>query len=65
MVRAARILTQDIRPLSTRDFGGGDTVYSATVTGKLGLFSAELKWETVIFIDADTIVRYPLDALTR
>lgn len=60
------ILTQDIRPLSTRDFGGGDTVYSATVTGKLGLFSAEFKkWETVIFIDADTIVRYPLDALTR
>jgi len=44
----------------------GPLSYSATVTAKLFLFSIEFKrWDAVVFVDADCIVRSSLDALTR
>jgi len=64
--REKRILIRQAEPLSAKGLGSWQGSYSSSVTSKLRLFSTEFKkWKTVIFVDADCIVRYPLDALTE
>ena len=64
--RRKRILIKEVKPHCGRESGNNGLLYPATVTSKLCVFSEEFKeWRTVVFIDADCIVRYPLDALVR
>jgi Glycosyl transferase family 8 len=65
--REKGILVKEVKPFSDKvPEGGGATRYPATVACKLGLFSEEFKsWGTLVFIDADCIVRYPLDSLAK
>jgi len=65
--RDKRILVKELKPSLNKELGGIEaTRYPATVVCKLDLFSGEFKkWSAVIFIDADCIIRYPLDALTK
>ena len=65
--REKRILVKEVKTFSNKELGGIEaTRYPATVMCKLDLFCEELKdWNTVVFIDADCIVRYPLDFLTK
>ena len=64
--REKGILTRDAMPLFTTAFESDRLLYPVTVTSKLHVFSVDFKkWDSVIFVDADCIVRYPLDALTR
>jgi lipopolysaccharide biosynthesis glycosyltransferase len=61
-----RILVKEVKPFTDEDCGDEAMRYPATVTSKLGLFSMEFKdWSRVVFIDADCIVRYPLDSLAK
>lgn len=58
------IMVKRVEPLP--DAGAGSTTngYAGVVTAKLNLFATEFKrWKTVVFIDADCIIRYPLDRL--
>jgi len=60
------ILIRNVKPLFAREFGNERLMYPGTVTSKLHVFSVDFKkWNVVIFVDADCIVRYTLDALTR
>lgn len=64
--RERGILVKEVEPFSDKDFGAETLRYPAAVTGKLALFSEEFKdWRAVAFIDADCIVRYPLDLLVN
>jgi lipopolysaccharide biosynthesis glycosyltransferase len=64
--RKKRILVKKVEPFSHVNPAAGTLHYPATVTSKLALFSKEFKnWNTVVFIDADCIVRYPLDLLEK
>jgi lipopolysaccharide biosynthesis glycosyltransferase len=64
--RKKNILVSEVKPFSREGLGDKAQGYSATVTSKLALFSVEFKkWNVVVFIDADCIVRYPLDAVTK
>ena len=60
------ILTRNTPPHFVVNPASGPLSYSATVTAKLFLFSIEFKrWDAVVFVDADCIVRSSLDALAR
>ena len=64
--RERRILVKEVKPFSDTALGDKTLCYPATVTCKLGLFSEQFKdWNVVVFIDADCIVRYPLDLLAK
>jgi lipopolysaccharide biosynthesis glycosyltransferase len=64
--RKKGILIWQAESLSAKGLGSWQGSYSSSVTSKLRLFSPEFKrWKTVVFVDADCIVRYPLDALTE
>jgi hypothetical protein len=62
--RRKGILVKEVRPYGGRLSDNDGLLYPATVTSKLCLFSEEFKeWRTVVFIDADCIVRYSLNSL--
>jgi lipopolysaccharide biosynthesis glycosyltransferase len=62
--RNKRILVKEVKAFCDKSSNDAALRYPATVTSKLRLFSEEFKaWRTVVFIDADCIVRYPLDSL--
>jgi lipopolysaccharide biosynthesis glycosyltransferase len=64
--REKRILVKSVKPLFYADLGDETSPYPPTVTCKLLLFSEEFKnWSTVVFIDSDCIVRYPLESLAK
>jgi lipopolysaccharide biosynthesis glycosyltransferase len=64
--REKGILVKEVKPFANKDLGEQQSRYPATVTCKFALFSEEFKgWRTVVFIDADCIVRYPLDSLAK
>lgn len=64
--KSKRILVKEVKPFTDGIFKGSSLGYPTTVTSKLTLFSAEFKkWNVVVFVDADCIVRYSLDAVTR
>ena len=57
------ILVKECRSIFS---GKLSSAYPAMVTNKFYLFTEEFKkWDNVVFLDADIIVRYSIDALTR
>jgi lipopolysaccharide biosynthesis glycosyltransferase len=64
--REKGILVKEVKPFSDSDSRNETLRYPATVTCKLTLFCEEFKrWSTVVFVDADCIIRYPLDSLAK
>lgn len=64
--REKGILVKEVKPLFDATPQTNTLLYPPTVTCKLALFSEEFKkWSSVVFVDADCIVRYSLDSLTK
>lgn len=58
------IIVKRVEPPADATDGNKTAGYAGVVTAKLDLFATEFKqWKTIVFIDADCIIRYPLDRL--